>query len=248
MFNLEEEKKILQNFVIPDISDIIISFINTSINKFDDKFLNNCVKNKDYLFYNKNNETVLHYILGRETDEILLNLFKNIKYIKISHFQNYNKYNNTELYIICDYKLYDIIIYLINRLNLNIIHFQNHNQDKDTELSLLCQSKKVKIIKVLLSNKNYRVNIKYFQNIGEHDRTELWWICFNNLYSIIQLIPNLNINHFQNKNLDGTTELDCYLFEHGMINVCKYVPDVTVNNFNTIIEKSLFEEAKKYIN
>ena len=202
---------ILHEFIIPNLAHIIIGYISHYKDIFDKVFILECIKTGDYLYYNKDNTTLLHYLFqyGRRNDiEVLL---KNSNYSRAEHFQNKNKDGETELYLLCYYKMHSTIALV---KNWKPEHFQNKNEDGGTELHKLCHNKMHSTIALV---KNWKP--EHFQNKNEDGETELRVLCENRMHLTIELVGLNFVNggnepctfwklkHFQNKNIYGQTEL-----------------------------------------
>ena len=53
MFEFSGYKQELNNFCIPDITNIIIGYANGYIEVFNEDFITHCIDNDNYLYYNK---------------------------------------------------------------------------------------------------------------------------------------------------------------------------------------------------
>lgn len=178
----KEKEKILQEYIIPDISNLIMGYINIKLNSFKEIDIDECVEYGNYLYYTEN-ETLLHYIFrtfGQAKRRVVENLLDKSTYLKANNFQNIGEDKETELHWIC-YMEMESIILLINDLKPS--HFQNKDKHNVTELYWLC---KYNLGNAILSIKNWK--IKHFQNKNNMGRTELYWLCKNKMHNnIIQI-------------------------------------------------------------
>lgn len=78
---------------VVDLVNIILDYV---IEKFTGKFIQKCLLSKNYLYYNKNKLSFLHYILKYRNRYFIL--FKKLTAIQL---QNKDILGRTELYIIC---------------------------------------------------------------------------------------------------------------------------------------------------
>lgn len=76
---------ILNEYLIPDISNIVIKFIDSNILEFTDEFVNNCVLEGNYLYHTEN-LTLLHYRIYNKRYKIICSMLKNSTYLNINHF------------------------------------------------------------------------------------------------------------------------------------------------------------------
>ena len=200
MFN--RHKAILDELVIPDISNIVVYYLKmfSCVEKFNYKFIGECIQTGKFQYYNSDKLTLIHYMIKYSYWGSMAEIFKNHNgEIKAEHFQNRDKYNNTELYLMCYYEKYEMIKKF---KGLDAKYFQNKCRYGKTELALLIEEKYYDII---LSIKG--LNASHFQNKDHSGNTELSLLCKNKEYNIINNIEGLNALHFQNKNNSGNTEL-----------------------------------------
>ena len=141
--------KVLSTLIIPDLMNIIISYTSNYVEIFDEKFISECIKTGHYLYYNKNNTTLIHHLLQKERLDDIKDLFVNSKYLRVEHFQNKDKYNRTELYWLCYNNMHETIIRI---KNWKPEHVKNKNRNGKTELYWLCKYKMHKIIALITSN------------------------------------------------------------------------------------------------
>ena len=221
---------VLSAVIIPDLSNIIISFISHYVRLFDEKFISECIKTGHYLYFNKNNTTLVHYLLKDKRYNDIKDLFINSKYLRAEHFQNKDEDGRTELYWLCKNKMHETISLV---KDWEPEHFQNKDEDDETELYRLCFHEMYSTIALI---KDWKP--KHFQNKDEDGNTELHWLCINNMHSTIALVTSNFVNgfnenkvfdnvqstfwkpeHFQNKGEDSRTELYwlCYNKMHETI-------------------------------
>lgn len=186
MFNFEDEKKLLSEHFIPDISNLIISYINTPLESFEDIDIEECCRNGDHIYFDKY-RTLLIFLCTSGLHSKLLNyhelcigMLNNITYFKADHFQNKYMYERTELYYLCKNNMFNIIF-------------------------------KFKDLKP-----------KHFQNKDAFGMTELYQLCKNKRTDVLMYIKGLTPNHFLNKDINKTTEL-YYLIYNEMIDVIKHI-------------------------
>lgn len=167
MFGFNGYIPILNNVFIPDITNIIISYIDYPMKEFTKDFLNKCIKNGDYLFYTKQ-YSLLNHIISKNV-LLLDNIFKNNTFItvRIEHFNNISQHGITELFFLCDniHNAWNPILKLI--ANYDMKYFQKYFDDK-TCLHLLCGNCNYDIICLIPNLKK-----KYFQNKDYYYSTEL---------------------------------------------------------------------------
>ena len=199
MFEFSGYKQELNNFCIPDMTNIIICYTYGYIDEFTINFIDNCIVDGNYLYYNKNKATLVHYLFDKKRYNDIKILLKNSKYLRAKHFQNKNIYGQTELYWLCYYEMHNTIIQIDG---LKAEHFQNKDEDGWTELHRLCYHKMHNTIIQIDGLK-----AKHFQNKNNNIQTELYWICLNEMHDTIVQIDGLKAKHFQNKNKNGDTEL-----------------------------------------
>ena len=135
MFEFSGYKQELDNFCIPDITNIIIGYTYGYIEEFDEVFIKHCIDNGGYLYYNKNKVTLIHYLFEKERYNDVKILVENSKYLRAEHFQNKDEYGYTELSWICYHGMHNTIIQIDG---LKAEHFQNKNKYGQTELYWLC--------------------------------------------------------------------------------------------------------------
>ena len=243
----------LSAFIIPDLSNIIISYISHYTEIFNENFIFECIETGDYLYYNKNNTTLLHYLFQKKRLYNIKDLLKNSNHLKATHLQNEDKNGRTELYQLC----YNSMYYTIGLIkDLKPKHFQNINKKGETELYWLCYNKMHKTIALITSNfvngdnkgkvfGNVQSTFwkpEHFQNKDEDGFTELYWLCNNGMHQTITLITS-NFNdggnglrtfwkpeHFQNKDKDGRTEL-CCLCQNKMHSIIASIKDLKAAHF-----------------
>ena len=224
--------EVLNIFLIPDLSNIIISYISHYVEMFDENFISECIKTGHYLYYNKNYTTLVHYLFEKKRLDDIKNLFINSKYLKAEHFQNKNMNGETELYWLCYEEMHSTIALashnFVDGFNEDKVfdnvqspfwkpeHFQNKNKYGKTELYWLCHNKMYKTITLITSNfvGENCWKPKHFQNKNKDGRTELYWICYTEMHKTITLVTSNFVDgdfwkpeHFQNKNKKGETEL-----------------------------------------
>ena len=230
-------KGVLNEYVIPDLSNIIIGYISHYVEMFDNKFISECIKTGHYLYYNKNNTTLLHYLFQKERLYYIKDLLKNSNYLRAKHFQNKNEDGETELYLLCYHRMHTTIALITSSFrdgtNKNKVfdnaprafwkpeHFQNKDKDGITELYWLCQNKMHSTIALVASNfvgganedkvfdnvKSTFWKPEHFQNKNTNNTTELYLLCYYKMHSTIDLVKHWKPKHFQNKNKNGETEL-----------------------------------------
>ena len=201
MFEFSGYKQELNNFCIPDITNIIIGYVNGYIEEFDEDFIYSCIDNSKYLYYNKNKVTLIHYLFNKERYDDVKILLKNSKYLRAEHFQNKDEYEQTELSRLCYHEMHDNIIQIGG---LKAEHFQNKDNSEQTELSWLCYNKMHDTIIQIDGLK-----AEHFQNKDEYGQTELSKLCYYKMHVTIIQINGLKAEHFQNKDKYGQTELYC---------------------------------------
>ena len=215
-------KDVLDTLIIPDLSNIIISYTSHCIDIFDEKFISKCIKTGHYLYYNKDETTLIHYLFEKKRYEDIKILLKNSNYLRAKHFQNKDKDGKTELSWLCGLKMHSTID-LVEDWKPE--HFQNKDKDGNTELSLLCHNGTHETIDLV---KDWKP--EHFQNKSNTGRTELYWLCCENMHKTIALATSNFVGgdrwkpeHFQNKNNKGETELSwlCYRKMHGTIAIIK---------------------------
>ena len=222
---ISEYKLILNELVIPDISNIVIHYLKMFryVEKFDDMFINECVKTGTYRYYNSDKLTLIHYMIKNSYWSRMVKIFKNRNSnAKAAHFQNRDKDNNTELYLMCYYGKYRMIKTL---KELDAKYFQNKCKDNRTELSILCRYGKLDVIK-----KIYKLNAIHFQNKGQYGQTELALLIVNRHYDIVSTIEGLNASHYQNKDSFGSTEL-YKLCENGHTHIINNIKGLNALHF-----------------
>ena len=192
-------KDVLDTLIIPDLSNIIISYTSHCIDIFDEKFISKCIKTGHYLYYNKDETTLIHYLFEKKRYEDIKILLKNSNYLRAKHFQNKDKDGKTELSWLCGLKMHSTID-LVEDWKPE--HFQNKDKDGNTELSLLCHNGTHETIDLV---KDWKP--EHFQNKDRYGNTELSWLCWNKMHSTITLINDWKPEHFQNKDKGGRTEL-----------------------------------------
>lgn len=210
MFDFSEGK-ILQDYLIPDISGIIISYLTGPIQKFTKDFINECVENGDYLYYRDAHdqrklvyESLINYMLHYKYYDKVHKLLLNCKNINISHFQNMNYKYRTELYILCSKKKWDTIMLMPN---LDVKYFLNNDRWKTNELGNLCKQgnnivlnniKNLKMKHIIPSKFNLQTNL--FGSVIIHN------------IQIVTKIPDLTYDHFRIDLHNGRTGMN-YMFE-----------------------------------
>ena len=241
MFEFSEYNQELNNFCIPDITNIIIGYVTGYIEKFDEDFIENCINNGEYLYYNKNKVTLIHYLFEKYLCDHVKILLKNSKYLRAKYFQNKNNIGETELFQLCYYEMHDTII----RINgLKVEHFQNKNNNIQTELSWLCYHKMRDTIEHINGLK-----AEHFQNKDEYGQTELSKLCYYEMHDTIIQINGLKAEHFRNKDNKERTELH-WLCKNNMHNTIKAIGHNFVDGFwklkhcNTDMER---QYMKKHI-
>lgn len=225
--------KELSKIIILDIANIIISYMPPYKDIFEDNFISECIANGDYLYYNKNNTTLIHYLFEKNRIADIKKLLENSNYLEANNFQNKDKNGSTELYWLCQNKMHKtiatIIFNCIDGGQFSPKHFQNTGFRGRTELHCLCRHNMGETIALI--GRNFVAprtfwKPKHFQNKDDYGRTELYLVCYKKMYETIALIGRhfvynkdghkvLNIKqspiweakHFQNKNKAGQTEL-----------------------------------------
>ena len=193
--------------------------------------------------------TVMYYLCYHN----LFDVIGRLKGLKIEHFQNVVKGGDTELHALCKLRRHDIIIYLVNKLNLEAKHFQNKNKAGVTELHHLCRYNMYGTIKYLV--KKLKLEAKHFQNKDVTGTTELQNFCFtrggdyhnkdNNIF--IYLLNNLNLEakHFLNIDRLKYTELH-YLCQSGIAdqikcNIISRIKNLEASHFQSIMRPGCTE-------
>lgn len=217
--------KMLNKYLIPDLTNIVIQFMFNDIDKFDKKIMKECMESGDYMYQTKD-MTLLHYMYDNQSTFKVTILFRNSKYTVIEHFQNKNKNNNTELHNICMSKGASKIL---DKLKLIPEHFQNKNKDNRTELYNLCR---YKIFNVILSVQGWEP--KHFTH-RNNKNTALYWLCKLKAFNVVTSI-------------DGWTEEHCN--GNGMIE--KYMTEINMGEseqfHNPIDHITTFENLKNMFN
>ena len=200
MFN--KHRLVLNELVIPDIANIVVHYLKmfSRVANFDDRFIDKCVETGSFRYCNSDNLSLIHFMIEKSYWERIATLFRNYNgKIKAEHLQNRDKYNNTELYLMCHHKKYR----MVKRLKeLDAKYFQNKCRYGKTELAKLCEDNKFSVIK-----KIYKLNANHFQNKDDRGQTELAILCEKKHYDILCEIEGLTALHFQNKDNYGKTEL-----------------------------------------
>ena len=239
MFEFSDHKQELNKFCIPDITNIIIGYTYGYIEKFDEVFIENCIDNSEYLYYNKNKVTLVHYLFGKKRYDNIKILLKNSKYLRAEHFQNKNNIGETELSRLCLYEMHDTIIQIDGP---KAEHFQNKDNKERTELHWLCLNKMHDTIIQIDGLK-----AEHFQNKNIYGHTELYWLCKNEMHDTIIQIYGLKAKHFQNKDGYGRTEL-YWLCKNNMHITIKLIGHNFVDGFwelehcNTDMERQYMKE------
>ena len=193
------ERKILDIYFIPDLSDIILKFLNLYVDNFDEDFIETCIIEGNYLYFNKNNISLTHYMI-RNYDYIedILLMLENSKYLTINHFQNFDNQNCTELSWFCYKKMEAVLAIIIKKSKnyLKIEHFQNKDNTNRTELYWLCKKTSMSHIVIsLLQICKEKISLQYFMNETlSNGYTELDWLCLYKNSTIIKLLPALLID------------------------------------------------------
>ena len=209
MFEFSEYNQELNNFCIPDITNIIIGYVTGYIEKFDEDFIENCINNGQYLYYNKNKVTLIHYLFEKYLCDHVKILLKNSKYLRAKYFQNKNNIGETELHWLCFYEMHNIIIQIDG---LKTEHFQNKNDMGETELYLLCKNEMHNTIIQIDGLK-----AKHFQNKDKYGQTELYWLCYHKMHdTIIQISRNFADSFWKFEHCSTDMERQ-YMTEHILI-------------------------------
>ena len=145
MFEFDRYKKELLPFCIPDIADIIIDYVAGPV-EFTKDFIQDCITNKEYLFYNKKHKTLLSWITDYKGYATLCKFYNNIPNIRAEHLQNKNSDGFTELHTLCYCKSYNVIIKI---RGLKVKHFLNRDKDNRSELYVMCYNRMYKTLKYL---------------------------------------------------------------------------------------------------
>lgn len=194
---------ILNEFCIPDISNIIIGYTTTFADNFTKKFVNECIKEKNYIVCDKFNKSLIHYMFEKKIHKLYELL--NGSTLSIKYFQNKNINNQTEFYLICKNNMCDVIKLFKDLTPEDFVNNSNNNS-----LSEICKNN-ILFIKYLNDNFVNKFNAKHFQN--NNGITPLYELC-NNKNIDLDFIKYLNnsfknkfkLEHFQNNN-KGETEL-----------------------------------------
>lgn len=211
IFDFQEEK-VLQEYFIPDISDIITSYLSGPTIKFTKLFVEECVRNGDYLYYYDMNfphklvyESLIHYMLRKEYYYKVYLLLLNCKNISMEHFQNKNKKMRTELFLLCQHKAWDTIMLMPN---LDIKYFMNKDKWKNTEFMLLRGSNN----NIIINNiKNIRIK-HIIPNINCNKTNLLSNTIIYNPQLLLK-IPDIEYKHFKMDLFNGKTGVN-YLCEY----------------------------------
>lgn len=225
-------KEVLQIYIIDDLSDIIISYLNKYIfiNDFFEIMRENDpahrgnydieLVGKYYFSYDRNNQTFLHYLLSDACeyhkiyyyrDSIIRDIIKNAS---SRDLKNRNDNGDTELHKLCNYwSRCDIgilnITNIIKNCKLNINNFQSRNYKNETELWNLCKYYKWDDILNLINIKGYKICHFLIDNINGINALDI--ICQKEQFSpkMIEILLKLEIRvkHLQHMDRDGRTTI-----------------------------------------
>ena len=195
------EKKILDIYFIPVLSDIIVGFLDNIVPEFDDKFIDSCIEDGDYLYFNTEGESLVLYMLRRCSSYNITKMLYRSEYLNITHFHHLDRNKCTELSWFCYRKMDELLIYLIekNKHCLNMQHFQNKDYRNRTELYWLCKHTDMSnTLYLLLKILSKSLMVEHFKNKSRaNDHDELYWILKNNNKKIKEILPNFILNQKQ---------------------------------------------------
>ena len=98
--------KELQKYLIPDIVNLVESFINAPMENFDDvEFVTNCINTGDYNYHTKDQSLITYLYYNRAVD--IIKMLGNSKYLDGNHFQNRYNYGLTDLHILCQLQMHN---------------------------------------------------------------------------------------------------------------------------------------------
>lgn len=210
--DFEEEKKLLSEHFIPDIQKLIMSYIDTPLEYFDDYYIDIWVDVGDYLYYTKE-QTLFQHLIGSNGEEWAVEMLENSKYLKAEHFQNLNNHFITELSWLCNKKMSNIILKI---KGLKPGHFTNKDIDGFTELYGLCFNKMSNVILLIDGWK-----FEHFLNKNNKKETSFHLLCKNNMPKVIMKIKGLKLEHFLYNSEHDKTKL-YYLCKNKMKDIIKH--------------------------
>ena len=168
MFGFDHYRKELLSFCIPDVANIIMNYVNGHA-EFTKDFIQDCITNKEYLFYNKDCNTLLNWMFNHGKLKDLDELYCALTNLEAKYLQNKDNENCTELWNLCYYG-YDIT----KIQGLKIKHFLNISAHAYSELWVLCDEDGYKSLQYLYNNGikfkekhcNTNFEIEYLKEMG----------------------------------------------------------------------------------